>query len=428
MEEKFARRRFLARSATVAMGVSAAALTSASAPDSVSAAISGDSRIKVGDGPFYDARTYGGIQEAIDASSGTGVVMLSGINEINQSLRPQRNTRLRGGGFSSNSRTGGPTILQAAKGFHAPLIEGGADGITDVTIEGIYLKGRVDAGSKGVHAEVAHDWTIRDCLFSNFGEQAIHIERGVVGTFQHIWVMNSVMVRGGRTGYIGAIDLGCTDAFLFQVNSTASIREHEGVGDGFIAAIVIRGANSFVTNCVGQTSQSGIVYAGGPSSFISRFTANRADLNFGPGFVVGGHSGEFASNLSYRNSRSADGVYPGFLVTGRMNLFVGNRVQGLVLDKVQQGNGFDDWSSGFYSSEDGNAYVSNRSRFIRGQLYNIQGDIPHGTAGLSGTDWQVGRGDVDIQSPGRGMILTSPNGGRFRVSVDDDGNLSSTPA
>lgn len=45
---------------------------------------------------------------------------------------------------------------------------------------------------------------------------------------------------------------------------------------------------------------------------------------------------------------------------------------------------------------------------------------------LASTASRVGADDIEITSSANGVILTSPNGTRYRVKVDDAGSLTTT--
>ena len=352
--------------------------------------------------PWHDVKAYGAvgdgvaddtaaIQAAIDAlgASGGTVFLPSGDYKITASLVPVSNLFFLGAGYTATGAAPTPATRLKASTLEAPIINS-ADK-SSVHIRGIAFSGKNAAGSKGIYATGTYEWTIEDCFFDTFGDSAIEIASGTGGTFGHIFVQNTLLVRTGRGAYIGCVDIGCTDAYVWAITSTASA---DAIGDGYIAGIVLRGTNGFMTNCTGHISQVGIVIP--LATAICRMIGCRADLNYGPGFVVGGSTSEFIGNLAWRNSRAGDDLHSGFLVTNGQNTFVGNRITGLSDDTVQQHDGFDDSASVGAGATLGNSYYGNRASIIRGALYDITGVSEHGTADLIGRDFVIGEGILKI--------------------------------
>ena len=55
----------------------------------------------------------------------------------------------------------------------------------------------------------------------------------------------------------------------------------------------------------------------------------------------------------------------------------------------------------------------------------LKGNVGIGTTSPA-SKLEVDSGDIEIDDSDRGLILRSPNGTRYRVQVDDSGNLTTT--
>ncbi|MCL5743779.1 MAG: glycoside hydrolase family 55 protein, partial [Acidobacteria bacterium] len=207
------------------------------------------------------------IQAAVNTcpSRGCRIWFSPGTYLIGSSIVPKSNVAFVGPGFTMESS---PTTPQAIiKGNGAFSLFSTSSATNSITWQGLALEGTADSGSRGIDlANPSHDPTIRDCFFDTFGDEAIRLLGGLSARLEHVFVQNAVLVRA-RADYIGAVDVSNTDARLDHVDATASVIDPGGsipsgqIGDGYVASIVIRGANSHLTNSFGQISQVGIVVA-----------------------------------------------------------------------------------------------------------------------------------------------------------------------
>lgn len=314
------------------------------------------------------------IQAAIDALPINGGIIsfASGSYRISNTINIERkNVILKGASDATDN--GFPASRIRAWGFSAPMFQSLHEtGFHGIVFDGLSLYGSELSGGKGIYAVHPMDWTIKDCFLLNFGDQAIHFVGGVAGLLERLNVQGALLVRTGRTDYVGAIDVGADDLRIRSTNSTTSSLG-QGIGSGFLAAIVIRAGTNQIIDTIAQTSEVGMVFM--PLAKDARVTANRADLNQGSGFIVQAKEGEYIGNNSYSNGQAADNTYSGFVVTNQGNTFIGNRISGAGSWPNWQKNGFDDTSSvgGGVSNTIGNVYLANRYWSIRGVLYNITG-------------------------------------------------------
>jgi hypothetical protein len=293
------------------------------------------------------------------SANGIKIQLPPGLLKVSDNLTFKNNTWIDGAGWGMVSSGPVPaTTIQSTANL--PILSPSDNPSWGLKLSNLALWGTANTGSKGLYASTPLNAAVlRDVFLNNFGDHAIHIVSGVGGQLENVFVQNALMVRTGRSAYIGAVDVGATDVVWFNVQSTASITLTTGqIGDGFIAGIVNRGTNSFMQACIGHISQVGIVLVGD----LIRCIGNRADLNQGNGFVNAGGQNDIALNLSYRNSRTANNTYAGFKNLIANNTFLGNRSVDIAGDTVFMKYGFEDTStasSGVDASA--NRYSENRS-------------------------------------------------------------------
>lgn len=318
-------------------------------------------------------------------------------------------------------------------GGFAVLSDGGVH-TERVSIEKIALRGKNASGSRGIYApNTPNTWRVRDVSFDWFGDECMkigaHGTEGTDGLFEANFGQNCVLVRTGRSEYIGAMDMAVSDARILNneftasvYNPLASIFPGEGlIGDGYIAAIVIRASNSLFYGNICQISQVGCVIGGYGHNIV---LGNRADLNQGTGFIITSQSNSVANNHSYRNSRTADGAYPGFLTTSSFNNFTDNRVsqcgvQGGVescaipddgsSNHPRQGYGFVDTSNDHSDAYASNYYSGNRVSGTANDPYSFSGitkRVGSLTASTGGLDMYA-NGPIVLWAGSNGLTITT---------------------
>lgn len=355
------------------------------------------------------------INAAINALPANGGIIsfTSGSYQINAPINIERkNVILKGSSDAVDSDV--PASRLRAVGYAGPMVQSlDVTGFHGVVIDGLSLQGSASSGGKGIYAVRPLDWTVKNCFLNNFGDSAIEWVGGVAGLIERVNIQNALLVRTGRTDYIGAIDLGGSDYRVRSTNSTTSSLG-QGIGSGFLAAMVMRGSTAQILDNIFQTSEVGMVLTANARDAL--VVGNRADLNQGSGFIIQSKEAHFVSNNSYNNGQAADNTYSGFVVTNQGNTFIGNRISGAGSLLNWQKNGFDDSSSvgGGVSNTIGNVYLANRYWSIRGVLYNITGTDRGSVQAPSGSLTVPSYSTPD--DPDSGMWFTPNNSINFSIN------------
>lgn len=270
----------------------------------------------VGDGIANDTAA---IQAAIDyvESIGGGIVFFpKGEYKCNVILKSGVTlTSLSTGTFGYlPSAFNGVVLKQAASGF---VVDTPATQTTTCAIVGINFSG-LGAGTAGGGVRFQNTvWcAIKQCQFDNFADQAILKNAGFACVFEDILTTN-VLLNRTRAVVNGCVEMaGGADDFLSRVEANPSLTT--GVSDANlrVCAIVIKAANCFVSNCVGEFADYGFY----TTNIFNRFVNCRADLNKGGGFYCGGAS-IYSNCLSLSNGQAAANTYDGFRVAGQGDSF-----------------------------------------------------------------------------------------------------------
>lgn len=296
------------------------------------------------------------IQAAINAAAkaatggaqGAVVTFPQGRFRITSSLKVPDNVTLRGLGRGSNLSINPPTIIQGSGGF--PLITGSSSTVSGVAIQGLALYGPgATSGSIGISVAGGSAWLIRDCTFDNFGDNAILISAGVSMRIEDCGAQNCLLVRSGRTNYIGVFDVAATDTTISGCEVTSSSTAND-TGSGWICALAIRGDNSFIgPGNQFEISETGVYVDSTISNAGTTFVNNRADLNQCHGWVIAGFYCQFIGCWAYRNGQSAGNSFDGFTVlqvnAQRRNVFTGCRAVS-VIGFNRHRYGFSDFAQG----------------------------------------------------------------------------------
>lgn len=347
----------------------------------------------VGDGVTDDGTA---LQNALNANAGGILYFPKGKYAGACDLAVYSQTTLIGGGYSDTDiASGGPAnpsvflVCTQAK----PILKQAESTSYGVTVHGIgfYGAGAVSL-SRGIYLTDAWDWTIEDNFFDNFGDQCVYWASGVTGTIRHNFLQNCLLVRSGRTDYVGALDIGTTDAVVVGNVATASVSQSTGnIGSGYIAGCVQRIANAFWAFNQCHISQVGMVVTA--NGGLVRLLGNRADLNQGHGFIFAGSQIQAIGNTAFRNSLTANNSYDGFYLsnTSQTITMIGNATTQLDSDTIKQRYGINDASQTSPTTELANVYSGNTTYGIVGApLYFSGQQIKRVPLELNLTNDQIG--------------------------------------
>lgn len=302
---------------------------------------------------------------------------------------------LEGQGWSITN-TAMPTVMKASGAFPIIIFKGSAP-----CLRRVQMQGTSASGSIGIRLDnPVHDPAIEDVFFDTFGDQAILDNGGMGGRYSHIFIQNSLLVRTGRSTYVGGIQLAAaaTDRVLDDVVSTASVTGSGNYGSGYIAGIVDYGTADVLTNSFGHLSQAGIVLAGSQT----RATNNRADLNQGSGFVLSGAALIVTANHGFRNGQSATNTYPDFAVSGTGIVLTANKSDSLLgTDSAFPNYNFYDTGS---SGGAPNLYTANTGRAAATGVYSFAGNPSTCWTGFNESTW---RWDTSCATSTSRMFLNS---------------------
>lgn len=321
------------------------------------------------------------IQAAID--TGAGVIEFpppaSSYRVTSGSLVPLHNQTFRSSSLQyihSYTDSGRRTAISAIGDF--PLFA--ATGVNGVTVDGLLLTGSANTAhtsNRGFDLTSCSFWTIKNCGFNNFASSAVLWKSGVALKLYDCLTTNCVLNHSGHTDYIGVFDLGGTDPWVQnnEVNASCS-----AIGTGYIFGYAIRSANGFYAYNIAEFCEGGfVVTSDGGDEFQNVFVGNRADLNYGHGYVVDGGDNIFLGCKSFRNGQAATNTYDGFVVAGTRNTFMGCNVGQVSSDagvKVMR-YGFNDSST--VTDESSNVYLGNK----------ISGNVGTAKYNVSDTENQV---------------------------------------
>lgn len=273
-----------------------------------------------------------GIQLAFDIATDQGVRVYfpRGIYLTTAALTPYEDLAICGQGyahiaFEEHIRTV-PSQIVGLGNFAIIDYTDSVNALFSFNVEKLTFRGTARTGSKGIHLANIFGCIFRDCTFDHFGDQAIHIEAGIDGTFDNLFGTNNLLVRT-RSEMAGGFQIGCSDMMMNACRNTTSVSFPNGVviggeyGDGHGAGIMITGGNSHLVNSFAHGSQIGWYFT--TTGSITTCVNLRADLNQGPGFVIGPLAGQcqFIGCRSHANSIDSDGAFSGVVIYGNATRF-----------------------------------------------------------------------------------------------------------
>jgi hypothetical protein len=285
--------------------------------------------------PVVDGTTdnTAGLQAAIDAcaAAGGGVVVLdAGVWRASNLVGKQGVT------LSSLNELKGypPSAVNAAliKANAAGwVIDTPASAIAGFAVVGVNIDGNSVAG--GIRLRNTSRGAIRRVTINATSTIGLKLESTAsVCIVDDVLVLNAL--QGAVAAQTGAVDIDGNDHVVRAVEATASL---SGITDANLwkAAIVIRGANGFYSDLVGEISDIGIALIGN----WNRLVNCRADLNWGHGWYITGSKNTVTAPISLSNGRQTTGTYSGFQATvaSGQNHFLGARVDTAIGNTVLYG-------------------------------------------------------------------------------------------
>lgn len=236
--------------------------------------------------------------------------------------------------------------------------------------------------------------TIKNCSFNNFDEQAIIIRSGNACVIEDIIATNCLMNRT-RSQRVGVIQISGADHFLSRIEATSSLSALQST-NMYLCAILIKMTNGFISDCIGELSDCGIVNEGGAAN---RYINCRADLNFGHGFIIVSGGGNIFSNCSaINNSKQVTDIYSGFYLfsTQMNNLFTGCNSYNSSSYKVKYG--FEDLTVG--------ALISQKSQIVNfgsighaiSSVFTVNDGASNLVANFSFTDTLSGSHTINVDN------------------------------
>ena len=279
---------------------------------------------------FANLRDYGGVSDSTtdnspafaEALSAAQVVLIpmsgspTSYYRLTEPIEMAQNQALIGlGGFQY---PGAGLMTRIAGSFAGPLVTG--TDVHAVTLRGIAFGGAPnEATSQAVEITNGDNWMIEDCSFNQFGGRAIHWISGSAIRLNKNNALNCMKVRTGWSDYTGVFDLSGHDCMVTQNEVTASMTS--GYDTGYICALRHNGGNGFYSQNVWEISEHG-VYIDPDEGYLTTFVNDRADVNLGHGWIVGGDKNRFIGCRGYRNSQQTTDTYDHFRVSGTRNLFL----------------------------------------------------------------------------------------------------------
>ena len=254
----------------------------------------------------------------------------------------------RGGGATITANTAGATMFTHAAGR------------TNGGLIGFNISGKLAGGgyASKLITMLGGGFLCRNVSGSDFSDQVFTVG-GIVNCVENIGGYNGLLTRA-RDAISGVVEFIGTDCYAWHIEATTGQNgiEHT-ITDANLrcGAINIGGNNNSVFGAIGELSDVGMYITGSDARIIG----NRADLNYGHGFIVSGSNNQIIGNYSLNNGQATDDTYDAFVVSGIGNVFSGNRANTKSTIKNRHRYGFND-SIGSNTVDQHNSYdPSNRS-------------------------------------------------------------------
>ena len=258
-----------------------------------------------GDGGTNDTASF---NAAISAASSGNLTLASAVVFVPKSAGAYRLSNVN---IPSGVRlVGNGAVLKPLAGTTGALLTFPG---TYAGIEGLLLSGGYYANASAISLPTGSRWnTIDNCRFDGWGGRAIY-DQGIANWISRILAMNCLQDADSLTTYAGVLELAGTDAWVRDVELTASRYPARGMSTSkFACAMAITGANHMVQNAVCETSDHGVYIGVGATQL--NLSGVRGELCYGHGWVIAGGSGRISNPMALRNSQAGDLLYDGFHV------------------------------------------------------------------------------------------------------------------
>jgi hypothetical protein len=270
----------------------------------------------VGDGVTDDAPAINALIQRLAGEDGGVVEFPRGVYLVGSSIVLRSGVHLvsatSGHGYIATHRRATNVVLVAAPGLTGWVVDSPDGALVAAGLSGIDVQGNTTSG--GIRLRDASWCGIERSHINGCGDSGVLVQSGMACVFEDLLITNCVLQRT-RSAVVGAFDLAGTDHYVSRCEFTASLTA--GTSSGKVVAAALRGANHFISDSVGETSDAGYWI----SADTTRFSNVRADTNFGHGFTVGGYGNVFAACSSVGNSRRGAGKADGWSVSGGGNSF-----------------------------------------------------------------------------------------------------------
>lgn len=312
------------RHAVLSAALGGAALLALAGPEAASADDgSGDLVVNartdgaVGDGRTDDAPALNASVRRL-ADAGGGVLLLPrGSYLLGSSLLLRSGVSVISGaaghGYVAGGRTAAVVLVGGAGRSGAVVDTPDGETVVGAHLSGVDVQG--GGAAVGVRLQDASWCSVTRVSVNGCSGPGVTVGAGMACVLEDLLLTNCV-TAGGADGTTGVLDVAGTDHYVSRCEASGSLKAKTSA-DKHVAAIVVRGANHFVSDSVGEYADAGIVV----TADSSRFSNVRADTNLGDGWVVRGAGNAFAACSAIGNSQDASGVDDGWVVTGGGNTF-----------------------------------------------------------------------------------------------------------
>jgi hypothetical protein len=216
-----------------------------------------------------------------------------------------------GHGYLAGGRASAVALVAAADLQGAVIDTPSDDAAVAAGVTGVDIRG--NGRCTGIRLRNATWCVVSRCSIVSCGGQGVLLERGMACVLEDLLVTDCLQ-SATRADRAGVVDVGGTDHYLHRCEASGSLRRPSDDG-AEVVAVAVRGANHFVSDCVGEYADLGWEI----SADGCRFTGVRGDTNFGEGFVVTGGANAFSACSAVGNSQAGSGTADAWVLRGGGN-------------------------------------------------------------------------------------------------------------